>query len=273
MRAIGYSLAALFTLIALYLFVSAPPPLSPELASSAGDKASIRQIFETANSLNGAARITFTKRIVGPGKKVGLKFGEDWAEPDQDKGPLPALFLRLVAAELEKHPLPLGLYLGSDEPINASNLFTGAQLQTFNQLKETGEPQYLQDGDARMVAMYPDVASAVPCVSCHNEHVDSPKKDWELNDMMGATTWTFPNIELGQNGLLEVADTMLLAIYDAYDGYLQKARGFSEVPEIGTRWPEPGQFAIPNKATFMAAVRAQAALPVFDQLFASRVTP
>ena len=31
-----------------------------------------------------------------------------------------------------------------------------------------------------------DIAGAPLCISCHNEHADSPKKDFQLNDLMGA---------------------------------------------------------------------------------------
>ena len=58
---------------------------------------------------NDEARTLYTKRIVGPGKKRGIAFREDWADPGVCAGPLPALFLRNCAQILyrSRHPLKL----------------------------------------------------------------------------------------------------------------------------------------------------------------------
>ena len=34
-------------------------------------------------------------------------------------------------------------------------------------------------------AVYPDKAVAEACVSCHNHHKDTPKRDFKLDDVMG----------------------------------------------------------------------------------------
>lgn len=78
---------------------------------------------------NDAARATWTKDIVKPGKQVGLDFSEDWREKGQDAGPLPAPFLRETAKNMERNPLRLSLFLGSDFPISSSNKFTDIQLE------------------------------------------------------------------------------------------------------------------------------------------------
>ena len=123
---------------AIYLFVTAPSELPDgDLVTAGTNEVSAEQIFNSANSINDAARFIYTKQIVGPGSKAGLKFGEDWADPGVEKGPLPALFLRLVAGRMETKPEPLGLYLGSDEPINASNLFSGKQMEQFEIVKNS----------------------------------------------------------------------------------------------------------------------------------------
>lgn len=61
------------------------------------------------------------------GEKVWSDVGEDWRTKNIDKGPLPALFLRETAALLEKSPIPLSLFLGSDFPISSANKFKGRQ--------------------------------------------------------------------------------------------------------------------------------------------------
>lgn len=41
-------------------------------------------------------------------------------------------------------------------------------------------------------AVYPDVAVAGACVSCHNEHKDTPKTDFKLGDVMGGVVIRVP---------------------------------------------------------------------------------
>ncbi len=41
-------------------------------------------------------------------------------------------------------------------------------------------------------AVYADVAVAPVCTSCHNEHKDSPKRDFKLGDVMGGVVIRIP---------------------------------------------------------------------------------
>lgn len=216
--------------------------------------------------MNEAARQIYTSRIVGPGKQVGLGFGEDWAEPDVEKGPLPALFLRLAAARLEAKPTRLSLYLGPDEPINKSNLFDAAQMEAFGIVKSSREPVFSQIEEVGVVGMFPDIASAQPCVTCHNEHADSPKVDWELGDVMGATTWTYPDAVLGADEYLATTEATFEAVAEAYTQYLDKVSGFAEPIEIGSDWPDQGKLALPDLETFLTEVRAAASASIVDEL-------
>lgn len=253
--------------VCVYLFVSAPPDL-PDSAAVQGEArvVEVEKMFNAVNTINEAARMIYTKRIVGPGKDAGLAFGEDWAEPGVEKGPLPALFLRLAAQKMEAKPPPLGLYLGSDAPINASNLFTGDQAASFDALKSTGGPVFSSVPQVGMVAMYPDVAGAQACVSCHNAHKDSPKTDWKLNDIMGATTWTYPHERVPPSDYLAVTEAFFTSVEEAYGTYLDHVKGFAKPVVIGADWPDKGRQTLPDVPVFMAAVRAQAAEPVFNEL-------
>lgn len=49
----------------------------------------------------------------------------------------------------------------------------------------SGRKQYFQ-------AIYPDLAISPVCVSCHNSHRLSPKRDFKLNDVMGGIAITIP---------------------------------------------------------------------------------
>ncbi len=258
---------SLFSCLAVYLFVTAPPELPDTNEAMAQDRVvDVSNMFSAMNAINDAARRIYTSRIVGGGKEAGLAFGEDWADPLVEKGPLPALFTRLVAARMETKPPQLGLYLGSDKPINKSNLFSGPQAIAFSQLKATEAGVYLKSDDAGFVAMYPDVASAKPCVSCHNEHADSPKTNWKLNEVMGATTWTYPKAALGSVEYLEVTEAFYASVREAYQIYLDKAAGFQDDVIVGDAWPEKGKMVLPDADTFIAEVQAESAAMVLNDL-------
>ena len=47
-------------------------------------------------------------------------------------------------------------------------------------------------GKKYFTAVYADTAVAPACVSCHNEHKDTPKSDFELGDVMGGVVLRIP---------------------------------------------------------------------------------
>jgi adenylate cyclase len=256
-----------FTCAGVYLFASAPEPL-PDKSTLFRDSRSVHvsNMFNAVNAVNHAARAIYTERIVGVGLKLGLKFGEDWADPDVNKGPLPALFLRIVAGRMEGKPSRLGLYLGSDEPINKSNLFDIEQSVSFETLKLTKKAVIMPVDAVGFVGMYPDLASASPCVTCHNDHPDSPKTDWKLNDIMGATTWTYPTEKIGADDYLSTTEELFQSIEEAYGMYIDKVAKFDPQIEIGVGWPDVNKMALPDRKTFMTAVRKEASITIVEEL-------
>jgi len=242
--------AALATL-SIYLFVSAPPPL-PEAGAKAGKTIPINDVLSMVARENDLARALYTNDIVGAGKKVGIAFDEKWREPDVQAGPLPALFLRESAMSLEKSPVRLSLFLGSDFPIASSNLFKGKQHEVFQKIRQTEKPEFFYAEDTQLyTAMFPDYASVQSCVDCHNQHSDSPKKDWKLNDMMGATTWAYPSKEVTYEEAVQILAAVRQGFGDAYGKFLAKTRTFSKPPEIGDRWPKEGYY-LPSSEVFLA---------------------
>lgn len=242
----------------IYLFVSAPPQLPEEHSARSGETSRIpvKVLLDSANLVNAAARKIYTERIVTKGQEAGLAFTEDWHRPEVQAGPLPALFLRAVSTKLQEQGASLGLFLGSDQPIVSSNAFKGEQVRYFEALKGDLKPRYFEMPTLRrQVALYADIAVAKGCVSCHNEHPNTPKRDWKLGDVMGATTWTYPNALLSDQELRQGIAQVYDAIEKAYTIYLEKSRQFDEPPSIGQGWPEKGRKQVPDAETFMAAVK------------------
>lgn len=256
-------------LAAIYLVVEAPPPL-PDENSMDQRTVTVEQLLRVCAAENAAVRALYTGEIVGPGLRAGLAFNEDWRESDVEAGPLPALFLRETASSLERNPVPLGLFLGSDYPISQANRFGGAQTELFAKVRSERGPQFFFDQDTgRYTAMFPDLAVAEACVTCHNQHPESPKSDWQLGDVMGATTWTYPQETISLTQLLDTLAALRQAFGDAYSAYLEEAASFSNPPEIGQRWPTEGYF-LPDLETFMAEVARRTAPESVDALLAAR---
>lgn len=241
--------------LAVYLFVHAPPLISDD--SATGSQIPVQKMFDILNAENAAVRTLWTKAAVEQGKLHGLKFDEHWKESNVEAGPLPALFLRETAKSLVKSPTLMRLFLGSDYPIATSNKFNGVQLQNIQNIRKTMQPQYFYDSNTKMyMAMYPDVAVTKGCVDCHNNHPDSPKKDWRLNDIMGATTWSYPKEQVNSEEIVKNISYLRNGFKEAYMSYLEKVQTFAVKPEIGDRWPRDGYF-LPKVEVFVQTIEHQ----------------
>jgi hypothetical protein len=77
-----------------------------------------------------------------------------------------------------------------------NNPKTEAEKEGLKYVKENiGKNFYTTEelgGKKYFTAVYPDIAVAPVCVACHNKHPDSPKKDFELGDVMGGVVIRIP---------------------------------------------------------------------------------
>jgi len=251
--------------VSIYLFKSAPEPLADN-SIKVGSQFPVQVLFHAVAAENAVARSIYTSAIVGAGKKVGLEFSEKWKNKAVDAGPLPALFLREASRYIEKSPVPLGLFLGSDFPIASSNKFSGQQIEKLIQIRTNSNPAFFYSADIkRHVAMFPDFAVAEGCVSCHNDHPDSPKTDWKLDDIMGATTWLYPDETVSLEEIMDAVSVVRSGIVATYLQYLEKCKTFQNPPEIGSKWPEQGYF-IPSSKAFLAIYEKEASLQTMQIL-------
>lgn len=257
--------------LGIYLFVTAPPPLDEPKTQQA--TIPVEQMFTLLQAENAAVRALWTKEIVGEGKKIGLKFDEHWRDVDMEAGPLPALFLRETAKSMEKSPVRLSLFLGSDYPISHDNRFEGLQQEKFQILRQSQQAQFFYVSDTGLyTGMFADIAVAEPCIDCHNKHEQSPKHDWQLNDVMGATTWMYPASEVSLEEVLKAIMVLHQGIQDAYAAYLEKIKTFAHLPAIGEHWPRDGYY-LPSQEVFMQTFlqsTAQYTLPALGTLSNSR---
>jgi hypothetical protein len=263
-KSLIYSL--LLAVLLVYLFVSAPPPLAE---NTRGKTIATRIALQMLQQENALVRELYTKEIVGEGKKRNIQFSEDWKQDDVHAGLLPAQFLRETARYLERSKFRLGLFLGSDYAINQANQFDGEQKTMFEQMKLTRKPVYFYYPDAqRYTHMFPDIAVAKACVTCHNDHKESPKSNWQLNDVMGATTWTYPQENITVDDFLLMLVALHEGFREAYKQFLQEMRHMPTPPQIGELWPRDG-FYVPSESVFMREVSRRSSMQTLNGLMLS----
>lgn len=262
------ALAAL-AVAGIYFFATAPADLDD--ATAARD-VPVETLFRLLDAENASIRAIYTGEIVTPGLKIGLKYREDWKTKDVHAGPLPALLLRETANRLQQRVPEVNLFLGSTYPIEASNMFKGAQSDYFAEIERDRKPRFfLDDSTGRYTAMFPDIASAPACVSCHNDHAKSPRKDWKQDDVMGATTWSFARKTLSTDEVIEILAAYRASAMDAYGAYLKKSASFDPAtrPQLGARWPKEGLY-LPDADAFRRRVEEKNSIASLNLLLQSR---
>jgi adenylate cyclase len=263
------ALAAL-SVLGVYLFATAPADL--DATAGGGRDVPVDVMFRMLDAENASVRAIYTAEIVTPGLKNGLKYREDWKQKHVEAGPLPALVLRETANRLQQRVPELSLFLGSSFPIEASNAFTGAQSDYFAKIDQSGEPQFFRDASTgRHTAMFPGIASAEACVTCHNDHPKSPRKDWKLKDTMGATTWSFARDRVSTRELVEILAAYRASAIDTYAAYLKKTESFADAgrPQLGARWPREGRY-LPDLDTFRHRVEERNSIATLNLLMQAR---
>lgn len=252
MRTAAVVIAVIVVLVAL-IIVNAPPP--DGTTREGGPAVPIDDVFVMMEAENDSVRQLWAEEIVGAGKEQGMQFSEDWHDEGLDAGPLPALFFRETAESLRRNPVPIYLFLGSDFPINDANKFTGLQSEHFKKVRDTGEPQFFLDPEFGFrTAMFSDVASAEACVICHNAEPDSPKRDWQVGDIMGAATWSYPEGKISMAEVLALLQALRQSVREVYEHYLDKVATFADPPPVGDKWPADGYF-LPSADVFMAEAK------------------
>ena len=143
-----------------------------------------------------ADREVYTKHVVERLQNKGVVVAsENWEE--KNTLPLPAQFLMESGRVVAKKGLGLQYRLISLWPINKRNIASGefqqdglSAILTHPNKPYTG---YVKVGTARYFqAVYPDLAVTEACIGCHNAHPESPKRDFKLNDVIGAMVISIP---------------------------------------------------------------------------------
>jgi len=141
-------------------------------------------------------RQVYSKHVVNRLQEKNIVYAsENWWEDNALL--LPAQFLLNASDLIINKNIDLDFKLISSWPINKhngpANEFERKGLKNivrhpvrpYIEYREIGGRKYFQ-------AVYPDFAVSPACVTCHNNHPNSPKRDFKLNDVMGGIVMTLP---------------------------------------------------------------------------------
>jgi len=143
-----------------------------------------------------ANREVYTKHVVERMQIKGVVVAsENWEE--KNTLPLPAQLLMESDRVLERNGSGIQYRLISLWPINkrnvASSEFERIGLGTILTHPTKPYTGFVKEGGARYFqAVYPDLAVAQACIGCHNAHPESSKRDFKINDVMGAMVISIP---------------------------------------------------------------------------------
>ncbi len=174
------------------------------IASATGGDAtvSVKAMADALHLVMDSDRSVYTKKIVNRlvKKEKVIKASEHF---EDDKAlVLPAQMFRfgseLAMKRAEKlDDVDFSYTLQSLWPINKQNApKTDAEKIGLKYVAENkGKNYYTTEnlgGKTYFTAIYADTGVAPVCVSCHNKHPDTPKKDFKLGDVMGGVVIRIP---------------------------------------------------------------------------------
>jgi hypothetical protein len=156
----------------------------------------IEMVADYVHAVIEADRDVYTRHVVERLQAKGVVVAsENWEQ--KNTLPLPAQFLMESGRVMAKKGIGIQYRLISLWPINKRNVAAsefektglGAAL-THPTKPHTG---FVKEGGTNYFqAVYPDLAVTQACIGCHNAHQDSPKRDFKINDVMGAIVISIP---------------------------------------------------------------------------------
>ena len=150
-----------------------------------------------------ALRRFYTANVVAPARDAGMRVDYDFADHAQTI-PLPATLVKALGEEIsQSHPGSV-IRLYSRYPFphrKATETYDTFELAALDALEKNPDvPFYKLESTSGRATMRYAVADLMSesCVNCHNSHPESPKTDWQINDVRGVIEVCVP-VDEAQN--------------------------------------------------------------------------
>ena len=158
---------------------------------------SYKAMADALHAVMESDRTVYTRLIVNrlQNEEKVIKASEHWKD---DKAlVLPAQMFRFGAEMVAEKKMGFSYSLQSLWPINKQNApKTALEKKGLDAVaKDNTKPFYGEEtlGKTKyFTAIYADKAIAPACVTCHNDHKDSPRKDFKIGQTMGGVVLRIP---------------------------------------------------------------------------------
>jgi hypothetical protein len=185
------ALAGLLSLM-LCLFVA----WGSGLASKESASVPVETVVDYIYAVLASDRTFYTVHVVERMQQRGvIESSERWRS--EHALPLPAQFVQESSSLAALSGVKVRYRLISLNPINKlsgpANEFEKKGLEAV--MAEPDRPYkgfVTEGGERRFQALYADHAVSPVCVTCHNAHPQSPKRDYKLDDVLGAVSISIP---------------------------------------------------------------------------------
>lgn len=166
-------------------------------AGHAAEGVSYKEMADALHAVIEADRTVYTRLIVNrlQNEEKVIKASEHWK--DEKALVLPAQMLRAGAEMVAEKKANFSYSLLSLWPVNKQNApKTAAEKEGLTAVgAKPDQPFYKEEalgGKKYFTAVYPDKAVAKACITCHNDHKDSPRSDFKMGDVMGGVVIRIP---------------------------------------------------------------------------------
>ncbi len=167
------------------------------VAQGAYAQVTYQQMADAMHAVMEADRTVYTRVVVNrlQGEEKVIKASEHFKD---DKAlPLPAQMFRFGAEMVAERKMGFSYSLQSLWPINKQNApKTAAEKEGLKAVATAPDKPYYKEETLGKVkyftAIYADRAIAPACVTCHNDHKDSPKTNFKISETMGGVVIRIP---------------------------------------------------------------------------------
>src|SRR5262245_58415575 len=158
---------------------------------------SYKDMADALHAVMESDRTVYTRMVVNrlQNEEKVIKASEHFKD---DKAlPLPAQMFRFGAEMVSEKKMGFTYSLQSLWPINKQNMpKTALEKKGLEAVaKDPAKPFYGEETLGKVkyfTAIYADKAIAPACVTCHNEHKDTPKSDFKIGQAMGGVVLRIP---------------------------------------------------------------------------------